>query len=249
MDELKLLKNRIIETVYNAKEGHIASALSILDIVYVLYDKILNTDLSDPNRDRFVLSKGHGCLALYTVLEHKGLIPKYELDNYCKFDANLGGHPFPKLPHIESATGSLGHGISFAVGLALGMKLKESKGRVFVLVGDQECNEGTIWESALLINRHNLSNLRLIIDNNNSSNRSLFMYQMLEKFQSFGLNSTCINGHDHTSIIDAINKEPPPKAIIAHTLKGYRCKLIEENPNEWHHKIPTEEEYKQFLNE
>lgn len=249
MDDLKLLKNRIIETVYNAKEGHIASALSILDIVYVLYNNIINTNLTDPDRDRFVLSKGHGCLALYAVLEHKGLIPKEELDNYCKFDANLGGHPFPKLPHIESATGSLGHGISFAIGLALGMKLKGSKGRVFVLVGDQECNEGTIWESVLLANRHNLSNLTLIVDNNNSSNRSLFMYQLLEKFKSFGLNSICINGHDHSSIIDAINKTNSPNVIIANTLKGYRCKTIEENPNEWHHKIPTEAEYKQFLTE
>lgn len=247
--EMKLLKNRIIETVYNAKEGHIASALSILDIVYVLYDKILNTDLSDPNRDRFVLSKGHGCLALYSVLEHKGLIPKQELDNYCKFNANLGGHPFPKLPHIESATGSLGHGVSFATGLALGMKLKGSKGRVFVLVGDQECNEGTVWESVLLARQHNLSNFTLIVDNNYSSKRSLFMVQLMDKFQSFGLKATYIEGHDHPSIEYAIKKEGPPNVVIASTLKGYRCKLIEENPNEWHHKIPTEAEYNQFLNE
>lgn len=247
--EMKLLKNRIIETVYNAKEGHIASALSILDIVYVLYDKILNTDLSDPNRDRFVLSKGHGCLALYAVLEHKGLIPKHELDNYCKFNANLGGHPFPKLPHIESATGSLGHGVSFAVGLALGMKLKGSKGRVFALVGDQECNEGTVWESILLAKQHNLSNFTLIVDNNYSSKRSLFMVQLMDKFKSFGLNATYVEGHDHPSIEYAIRKESPPNVIVASTLKGYRCKLIEENPNEWHHKIPTEAEYNQFLNE
>lgn len=246
---MKLLKNRIIETVYNAKEGHIASALSILDIIYVLYDKILNTNLSDPDRDRFVLSKGHGCLALYAVLEHKELIPKQELDNYCKFNANLGGHPFPKLPHIESATGSLGHGVSFAVGLALGMKLKGSKGRVFVLVGDQECNEGTVWESVLLAKQHELSNFTLIVDNNYSSNRSLPMIQLVHKFQSFGLNARCAEGHDHVSIEYAIKKDASPNVIVASTLKGYRCKLIEENPNEWHHKIPTEAEYNQFLKE
>jgi transketolase len=247
--EMKLLKNRIIETVYNAKEGHIASALSILDIVYVLYDKILNTNLADPNRDRFVLSKGHGCLALYAVLEHKGLILKQELDNYCKFNANLGGHPFPKLPHIESATGSLGHGISFAVGLALGMKLRGSSGRVFTLIGDQECNEGTVWESVLLAKQHDLSNFTLIVDNNYSSKRSLFMVQLMDKFQSFGLKTTYIDGHDHSAIEYEIKNEGPPNVIVASTIKGYRCKLIEENPNEWHHKIPTETEYNQFLNE
>jgi transketolase len=183
------------------------------------------------------------------VLENRGLIPKHELDNYCKFDANLGGHPFPKLPHIESATGSLGHGVSFAVGLALGMKLKGSKGRVVVLVGDQECNEGTVWESVLLAKQHNLSNFTLIVDNNCSSKRSLSMNQLMDKFQSFGLKTTYIEGHNHQSIEYAIKKELPPNVIVANTLKGYRCKLIEENPNEWHHKIPTEEEYKQFLNE
>lgn len=247
---MKLLKNRIIETVYKAKEGHIASALSILDIIYVLYNKFINTDLTDINRDRFVLSKGHGCLALYTVLEDKKLISTQELDNYCQFNANLGGHPFPKLPHIESATGSLGHGISFGVGLALGMKLKGLAGKVFVLVGDQECNEGTIWESALLIKQHNLTNLVIIVDNNHSSNRSLFMDQLIEKFSSFGFNTTIVDGHDHVAIESAIIKNSEiPKVIIANTIKGYRCKVIEENANEWHHKIPTEVEYKQFLNE
>lgn len=245
----KLLKNRIIETVYNAKEGHIASALSILDIVYVLYDKILNTNLSDPNRDRFVLSKGHGCLALYTVLEHKGLIPKEELNNYCKFNANLGGHPFPKIPYIESATGSLGHGLPFGIGLALGMKFKKLAGRVFVLLGDQECNEGTIWESILLIKQHKLSNIQIIIDNNNSSNRSLHMNKLADNFESFGLLTINIDGHNHFAIESVMTNSPIPNVVIANTIKGYGCQLIEKNPNEWHHKIPTEEEYNQFLNE
>ncbi len=238
------LKNTIIETVYRAKEGHIASALSILDILDVLYNKVMTSD------DKFILSKGHGCLALYVVLASKGIISEQELLTYCKFDSNLGGHPYPRLPGIEAATGSLGHGFPFGVGIALGWKLKKKAGRVIILVGDQECNEGTIWESALLASQYKLDNLTLIIDNNKSSKRSLLMEHFDEKFRSFGWDGAVVSGHDHDGIEYAFSlKHNRPMAIVANTIKGYGCKLMENDPNEWHHKIPTEEEYKKLLQE
>lgn len=237
------LRQKIIETVYRAKEGHIASALSILDLIYVAYDKVLNTPL-----DKFILSKGHGCLALYVVLADKKFFGEEELLHYCQFGANLGGHPYPYLPGVEAATGSLGHGFPFGVGIALGMKLKQSQGRVVVLVGDQECNEGTIWESALLANQHNLDNLTLIIDSNKSSARSLSMVGLADKFSSFGWDTTMIDGHNHSHIENALKMTHyKPMVIIANTIKGHGCKIIENDPNEWHHKIPTDTEYTQLL--
>jgi transketolase len=196
---MKNLRNKIIETVYNAKEGHMASALSILDIIYVIYDRVLNITHSNttcPDRDRFILSKGHGSLALYAVLESKGFFDKDEMLNYCKFNSKLGGHPYPSLPGIEAATGSLGHGFPFGVGIALGCKRKNRKNKIVVLIGDQECNEGTIWESALLAANYKLDNLILIVDNNNSSNRSLPMIDLHAKFMSFGFDVVAIDGHD-----------------------------------------------------
>jgi len=240
------LRKKIIETAYKAKEGHIASALSILDIIYVLYDKILTQ-----NKDKFILSKGHGCLALYVVLENKGFFSEKELLNYCEFNSNLGGHPYPKLRGIEAATGSLGHGLPFSIGIALGLKLKGLKARVITMVGDQECNEGTIWESILLADHHKLHNLTIIVDNNNSSKRSLPMKQLEFKFKSFGLNVVTINGHDHEQIEHALRLQHSdvPSVIVANTIKGHGCKIMEDDPNEWHHKIPTAEEYKQLIEE
>jgi transketolase len=248
------LKKEILLAANKAGEGHVPSAFSIIDILWVLYDQILSFDSNNPNdenRDRFILSKGHGSLALYAVLAHHKFFDKKELKTFESFDSILGGHPdHTKVPGIEASTGSLGHGFPFAVGLALGLCIKNSEKRVFVLVGDQECNEGTIWESALLSAHHKLNNLCVIIDNNHSTDRSLSLGDLIQKFRAFGWETIEIDGHDHGQIYDALSKKNNnvPNAIIANTIKGHGIQEMENNP-EWHHKCPTTKEIQIFLEE
>ena len=160
--KIRELKKVILKASYISKEGHIPSAFSILDILYVLYNQILNINANNPideNRDRFILSKGHASLGLYAVLSDRGFIDSEELETFGKFSSRLGGHPdCNKIPGVEASTGSLGHGFPIAVGIAMALKIKKSSSRVFVIVGDGECNEGTIWETALLAVNHNLNN-------------------------------------------------------------------------------------------
>jgi len=174
MNELRRL---IVKASAATGEGHIPSALSILDILWVLYDKVLKVDPNnpaDPNRDRFILSKGHGSLGLYAVLVKKGFFSATTLENFGKFDNILGGHPDRnKVPGIETSTGSLGHGFPISVGIALGLRIKKMNCRVFTIIGDGEANEGTVWESMLLAAHHNLSNLSVIVDYNHSTDRAL----------------------------------------------------------------------------
>lgn len=250
---LKDLKKTIIEMSARAGEGHIPSAFSVLDILWVLYDKVLRIDPKnprDPKRDVFILSKGHASLALYAVLAEKNFFPKTELDNFGNFNSILGGHPDRnKVPGVEASTGSLGHGFPISVGVALGMKIKKSKSRVFVLIGDGECNEGTVWESALLASHHNLSRLTCVIDYNHSTDRALDMGNIAEKFASFGWDASIIDGHDHSAIHNALKAvSNKPRAIIANTIKGKGSKTMENNPA-WHHKSPTAEEFEVVLAE
>jgi len=245
----------IIEATYNAKEGHIASAFSILDILWVLYDRILNIDPSDldnPDRDRFILSKGHASLGLYGVLSEKGFFDKNLLKDFGKYDSPLGGHPDRnKVPGVEASAGSLGHGMPIAVGIAMGLKIKKSKAHVFCIIGDGEANEGTIWESALLASHHSLSNLCCIIDHNHSTDRALKVDSLSDKFKSFGWNVYEVDGHNHEEIYDILSAEncnDNPKIVIANTIKGKGIKLMENNPS-WHHKAPSPEEMSQFLSE
>jgi len=167
----KKLISRIAELSVIGKEGHVPSALSILDIVWVIYNKIININLlkrRSRKRDFFILSKGHGCLAQYVVLEKKGIISKKDLNTFCKYKSNFGGHPDSnKIEGIECSTGSLGHGFPFAAGVAYGNKLLNIKSKVITLVGDGECNEGSIWESILSANQFKLDNITIIIDRNN----------------------------------------------------------------------------------
>lgn len=252
MSIINVLKKEILSAVNTAGEGHIPSAFSIIDILWVLYDQVLSIDPKNPlddNRDRFIMSKGHGSLALYAVLAEKNFINKKELDSFASFDSILGGHPdHTKVPGIEASTGSLGHGFPFAIGIALALTIKKSKRRVYVLVGDQECNEGTIWESALLAANHKLDNLCLIIDNNHSTNRSLFLGDIMRKFEDFGWEAMMIDGHNHVEIYNALNefKKNTPTAIIANTIKGKGIMKMENNPA-WHHKCPTNEELERFI--
>ncbi len=248
------LKQTILITAASSGEGHIPSSFSVLDILWVLYDRILRIDPAnpfDPERDRFVLSKGHASLGLYAVLADRGFFPASELQGFGKLNSILGGHADRnKVPGIEASTGSLGHGFPIAVGRALGLKILKKKQRVFTLAGDGECNEGTIWESALLASHHKLSNLCCIVDHNHSTDRALGLGDLAAKFSSFGWKTAVIDGHDHEQIFNALSNpdEYLPTAIIAETIKGCGCKTLENNPA-WHHRSPSPDELKILLEE
>lgn len=238
----KLIK-RIIDISYKAKEGHIGSSLSILDILYVLYDKVLKN-----NDNHFILSKGHASLGLYTILEYFKLL-EGDLETYCQFNSNLGGHPSNKIKNVKSSTGSLGHGLPIGVGMALGEKIKGTNNKVFVIIGDGESNEGTIWESALLAPNHKLNNLYCIMDYNHSNDRALKIDNILEKFKSFNWYCIEVDGHNQEEILSALTTESDkPIFILANTIKGKGCKIMENNP-EWHHKSPNDEEYNNIIKE
>jgi transketolase len=234
------LRKRILEVAYRDGMGHIPSALSILDIVWNLYDKVMTPD------DQFILSKGHGVMALYAVLEAKGLLD---------WSKPLMGHP-KRGGAILASTGSLGHGLPMAVGLAKAKKIKGEKGRVFCLIGDGECNEGTTWESALLAAHHKLSNLVVIVDQNHSSDRALDMgnfradNSLSDKFFSFGFAYTISPGHNHFMLEENITwcpKTKKPLAVIAETVKGQGIPFMQNDPS-WHNrKISSEQEYKEIL--
>ena len=240
------LIQKVVDIATLKKEGHIPSSLSILDIMYVLYDKVLDINSikeNEINRDRFILSKGHASLGLYVVLDHFGLL-KEDINTVCDLDSKLGGHPTDKIFGVESSTGSLGHGLPIGVGLALAYKIKKYKNKIYVIIGDGEANEGTIWESALLANHHNLNNLFCIIDFNHSTDRAVDLGNLKMKFDSFGWDVIEIDGHNHNEILNALTySSTKPICVIANTIKGKGIPLIENNP-EWHHKFPNSEEYK-----
>jgi transketolase len=254
VDELKYLKRQIVQATLATGEGHIPSSLSILDILYVLYDRVMRIDPKNPrseNRDRFILSKGHGSLALYSILSYKGFFPKDDLKRFAEYDSALGGHPdCNKVPGVEASTGSLGHGMPMGIGIALALRIKRLKANVFILVGDAECNEGSIWESALLAAHHRLTNITCIVDYNHSTDRALALGDLAAKFIAFGWDALVINGHDHNQIYNAViqSRADRPYAIIAETIKGFGCKQMENNPA-WHHRAPTAEEYAAILEE
>jgi transketolase len=244
------LIKKIVDIATLKKEGHIPSSLSILDIMYVLYNEVLDINGIKENkidRDRFILSKGHASLGLYIILDHFGLL-KDDLNTFCDVDSKLGGHPTDKIFGVESSTGSLGHGLPIGVGLALAYKIKKYKSKVYVIVGDGEANEGTIWESALLAKHHNLNNLYCIVDFNHSTDRAVDLGNLSMKFESFGWNVIEVNGHDHNDLLKALTSiSNKPTCIIANTIKGKGIPMIENNP-EWHHKFPNEEEYQSIIN-
>jgi len=252
--ELNHLRQSIVRAASAAGEGHIASAFSILDILWILYDEILRYTPDRPesdDRDRFILSKGHGSLGLYAVLAAKGFFPESELQGFADFKSRLGGHPDRnKVPGVEASTGSLGHGLPIGVGVALGLRIRKVDRRVIVLVGDGECNEGSIWEAVLLAAHHRLSNLTCIVDYNHSTDRALGLGNIGEKFASFGWSVANIVGHDHRAIGGALRKTAidRPTAIVAETIKGFGCKLMENDPA-WHHRSPNPDELARILEE
>lgn len=261
--ELKAAQRRkeILEMIVGGKGTHIASAFSIIDILVYLYEKVLEINpqnFANPKRDRFILSKGHGGAALYVVLANHGFFPKDALKSYCSEGGILGGHPDRfQVPGVEVSTGSLGHGLSVAVGLALANKINKLYSKVYCLVGDGECNEGEIWEACMVAAHHKLDNLVLIVDNNKLM-ISGFTKDILDpisfpkKFKAFGWNTIEIDGHDFEKMIDIFQKVPiknkRPTVIVANTVKGKGISYM-ENESRWHGMLPNEEQMKMALEE
>lgn len=244
------LRKKIVTMVCSGRDGHIPSAYSIVDIVEVLYRDLLKYDATRPDwaeRDYFVLSKGHGCLALYVVLEKYGFVTKRDIHEFCKPGGILGEHPdCTKVPGVEASTGSLGHGLPFAMGIALGLRIRNMQNRVLVLVGDGECNEGTIWETALVAPHLQLGNLCCIVDNNDSAAQILPVYPLKAKWEAFGWEADVIDGHSESEILAAFRRlsleaTGKPKVIIANTVKGKGVPMLEGH-GVWHHRIPNDAE-------
>jgi transketolase len=249
------LRAEIATIVHNSGEGHIPSCFSIVDIIDVVYGKHINLNMvgsENPSRDIFILSKGHGALALYVVLKKYGLITEDELSSYGSHSGLFAGHP-DRLKHrsLEASTGSLGHGFPMAVGAALGKKIAGLGGRVLCLVGDGETHEGTIWEAAHFAANHGLNNLIAIVDRNESSLQLLPIDDLESKFRAFGWRTLIIDGHNPVEISAGINlasEGSGPTVLIAMTTKGKGSRLVEGH-GIWHHKIPNEDELAQILNE
>src|SRR3990167_3971193 len=241
------LRTSIYKTVHTGGRGHVGSAFSLIEILRVLYDDILRYQSQNPqwiNRDLCILSKGHGCLALYALLADKGFFPRHQLNTFCKIDSLLGGHPEPKLPGVEWPTGSLGHGLAVAVGMALANRMQNRDNKVFVITGDGEINEGSIWESALSAAKHKLDRLTVMIDYNKLQSYGptkmvLDLEPLSDKWRSFGFSVFETNGHDitslHNTLLASEKEKGKPKAIICHTVKGKGLPIAEDNPK-WHHK-------------
>lgn len=209
------LRRQVIESVISAGRGHIGGAFSCMEILRTLYDDVMHYDSSNPSlidRDRLILSKGHSCLALYTILADKGFFSKDELKNCFKEGSMLGGHPERgKVPGIEASTGSLGHGLSIGIGMALASKILKKENKVFVILGDGEINEGSVWEAAMAASKHNLNNLFALIDYNKvqsagSVQSILDMEPMADKWRSFGFEVIEINGHNLQEIKTALTE-------------------------------------------
>lgn len=221
--------------------------MSLVEILRVLYDDIIRHDPlapDDPARDRCILSKGHGCLALYAILVDKGYFPAEELDRFCRVDGILGGHPeYGKVPGVEASTGALGHGLSIGVGMALAARMQGRASRVFVVMGDGEINEGSVWEAALCAGKHRLSNLCAIVDYNKIQSAGFTaeiqdLEPLLDKWQSFGFAVADVDGHDVSALNSTFARLPleadRPTAIVCHTVKGKGIPFAENDPK-WHH--------------
>ena len=258
----KKLKRNILEMAYNAgaSSSHFGGALSILDITSVLFSHFLKIDQNNPqweDRDRFILSKGHACLAYYSALSEINFINKENLKTFEKDNSDLLGHPvINRKLGIEFSNGSLGMGLSIGIGVAMAAKKKKKDYKTYVIMGDGECNEGSVWEASMAAPNFDLNNLTVIIDNNNfqqtgKNTEIMDVKDLKEKWQSFGWYVDEIDGHDISKLYDYFNqvkKINKPKAVIAKTIKGKGFSFSEGN-NEWHHAILTKKYYEQALNE
>lgn len=255
MTTTERLANRIrqnaLKMVHRAKASHIASALSIIDILAVLYGKVMRFDPTEPSnskRDRFILSKGHACVAVYSTLAEVGVIPKEQLETYGQDFSWLMNHISHKVDGVEFSTGALGHGLPFGVGKALAAKSRGETWRTFVLLSDGEMDEGSNWEALMFAAHHQLSNLTAIIDYNKlqslgSVAQTLGLEPLADKLRAFGCDVHEVEGHAHESIETALLSvaQSMPTVIIAHTTKGKGVGFM-ENRVEWHYKNPNDEQ-------
>lgn len=250
-----------LNMVYDSKASHIGSALSIIDIIAVLYNDILNVNVknqNDINRDIFILSKGHACVALYSILGLKSFFNISQLKTYGMNDSVFMNHISHKVPGVEFSTGSLGHGLPFATGKALAAKIENRTNKVFVIVGDGELDEGSNWESLLFSSHNNLDNLIIIVDYNNlqsltTVDQTLNLEPLKGKFESFGCYVLEVDGHNHDELkatfqIAIDNFRQQPIVIIAKTIKGKGVSFM-ENKVQWHYSTPSELELKIAINE
>jgi transketolase len=241
------LRIAIVDALQGGRRGHVGSALSVVEIVRVLYDDVLRVRPSDPawpDRDRLILSKGHGSLGLYAVLADKGFFPREELLRQCRAGAMLGGHPETHIPGIEASTGALGHGLPIAVGMALAARMRGRSSRTFAILGDGELGEGSNWEAAMMAAKHALRDLTVVVDYNKMQSYArvdevLPLEPLAEKWRAFGWATVDVDGHDVDALRATFARLPlaadRPSVVIAHTVKGRGLPEAEHNAA-WHHK-------------
>ena len=253
------LRQNVLDIVMSGKGGHIGGDMSVLDILTVLYFRVMNISpdkTDDPGRDRFIMSKGHSVEALYAVLAARGFFPLQEvLDRFSRFGSPYIGHPNNHLPGIEMNSGSLGHGLPVSVGMALAGKMDQASYRVYTVMGDGELAEGSVWEAAMAAGNYKLDNLCATIDRNHlqiSGETEEVMKQnsLKERFEAFGWNVIeASNGNDTEELFcaytQAAKAKGKPSLVIASTVKGFGSTVM-ENKLQWHHRVPTEEEYIQI---
>lgn len=248
-----------LEMVYRAQSGHIASSFSVMDILVYLYEEVMKVDAKQPHwadRDRLVVSKGHCTPALYAVLAQKGFIPKDDLKGFRQIDSYLSGHAEINVPGVDMSTGSLGHGLSVACGMALAAKIDQSDYTVYSIHGDGELQEGMIWEAAMSASKYKLDNLVAIIDDNKLQLDGTVeeimpsLYPIKEKFEAFGWQAIVCSGHDFAELAKAFAEakafQGQPVVIIAQTIKGKGVSFM-ENEVAWHGLVPSEKAYKEGL--
>lgn len=249
----KYIRGLAIDALEGGERGHIGSTMSLVEILRALFDGVLVFNPNDPKdekRDRLILSKGHGCIALYALLADKGFFSKDLLSTFCRFDSILGGHPErAHVPGVEAPTGSLGHGLSVGVGMAVAARIRRDRHRVFVVVGDGELDEGSVWEAALAAGHHRLDNLTVVIDYNGLQSYGPVdevwrLEPIQDKWESFGFQTFDIDGHNVQKLEEVLaskNLSKKPRAVIARTVKGKGISFAEHDPA-WHHKAKLSKE-------
>jgi transketolase len=248
LDERSLeLRRHMVRMLKGGNRGHIGSTLSLIEILRVLYDDVLRFDPKNPRwkeRDRCLLSKGHGCIALFAILADKGFFPMEEMDKFCRPEGILGGHPeYGKVPGVEASTGALGHGLSIGLGMALAARAEKRDSKIFVIMGDGEINEGSVWEAAMSIGKHKLDNLIALVDYNKIQSAGFTseiqdLEPLADKWRAFNFNVVEVDGHDVGALQKVFKNLPAekgkPTAIICHTIKGKGLSFAENDPK-WHH--------------
>lgn len=254
------IRKRLLEVVYRAKAGHIGGDLSSLNVLTALYMRVMNVDPENPKmdgRDRFIMSKGHCVEALYCVLEAKGFITKELVDTYGQYMSVLAGHPTVEVPGIEFNSGALGHGLSLGVGCAIAAKMDGKGYRTFVLMGDGEQGEGSIYEAAMAGSNYGLDNLVAMIDRNglqisDTTENVMRLESIDERWRAFGWDVVDVDGNDMGAIVNCLEgidyANGKPHMVVLHTTKGYHVSFM-ENVLKWHHGVPTEEQYNEAMAE